>query len=73
MKLIPSGEYRKVYVPVLVDSNNEEVVAGEDFNTSEEAEKFGVVMANEYLEETGDLGFIRIETRLISCYIMEKE
>lgn len=73
MKLIPSGEYRKVYVPVLVDSNNEEVVAGEDFNTSEEAEKFGVAVASEYFEETGDLGFIRIETRLISCYKRKEE
>lgn len=71
MKLIPSGEYRKVYVPVLVDSNNEEVVAGEDFSTSEEAEKFGVAMVNEYLEETGDLGFIRIETRIIPIYTKE--
>lgn len=73
MKLVPSGEYRKVYVPVLVDSNNEEVVAGEDFNTSEEAEEFGVGMASEYFEETGDMGFVRIETRLISCYKWEED
>ena len=73
MKLVPSGEYRKVYVPVLVDYDEGDITDGEEFDTTEDAEKFGIAMAKEYLEETASFCYIRIETRLITCYRMEKE
>ena len=73
MKLVPSGEYRKVYVPVLVDYNEGDITDGDEFDTTEVAEEFGIAMAKEYLEETGNFCYVRIETRLITCYRVEED
>ena len=57
-------KYKKVYVPVLF-RNEEHIVDGEEHETELGAEQFGICMAEEFLEETGDTCFIKIETRIV--------
>ena len=59
--------YRKVYIPILV-SCGEDVVEGEEQKTTEDAERFGIAMADEFIEETGDPCYVRIELRLLPPY-----
>ena len=63
-----SKETRKVYVPVLVDSNGICITDGEEFDTEEEAVHFASAMVEEYIEECDEECYARIETRVIPVW-----
>ena len=56
--------HRRVYIPVLV-SDFEVIVEGEEKPSIEDAEMFGVAMAEEYMEETGNSCSIEIKTVIL--------
>ena len=57
---------RKVYVPVLFSTFGH-VVDGEEQSTEEDAERFGIAMAEKFMEETREICCIQIEHRITFC------
>ena len=66
------GNTRKVYFPVLFDNDGEWIADGEDYESLEKAENHAAAMVKEFVEETGENCYARIETRFVPIYEYEE-